>query len=566
MTPKSEHRRSAAPALLLVLVVGLMTLILYQRRSAVNPSVGLPGPNAGQAPTASAPPVAGRQWYVGDGYLASAATPLGRRQDEVAAGQSSQLHVFNPGPEVAQVRVGVYRVTGAPSSFRIAVAPEALVTVDLMSRREIPRNEAFWIAIESDRPVFPQLAHSDHRPWDPVPETLEMAMPQPGPADATFTEWVYPDGFQGGTGSWVETETISLLNPGAATGGATLTFLFRDGRRPLTHHVVLGAARVVAVDLGHLFAAGDPHSPPVVSHDYATRVVSDVPIVSQQTRRARWRGTAFAVGSKTGAPIRASESRRAREWYYGGGWIRRLGVLPRNQHDHTWQLLFSYGLDSTASDVQVQAYPNIGSPDRHTYALRPGQADLQWLHEEPWRARLGVDAAWGLRLTSPGALAANVTTAEYEPWSQGLPGAMSSTALVPGPLATEWWMGVSRHGGSDDEPVEWMAAWQFFNPGTAPVRVTVRFHGARPALLERSVVVGPSAVVRVSGDDVPELAQGQPVVVSAVGDGPFLAHAWLRVGARGVPVTRALASAAGVPISMGPGTPPIGSTRPDARP
>ena len=473
--------------------------------------------------------------------------------------------MFNPGPDLAHVRVVVYRMTAAPSSFSLTAAPGTLDTMDLTGRREIPGNEPFWVVVELDAPVFPQLAHSDHRPWDPVPETLEMILPQPGPADATFTEWVYPDGFHGGTDSWVETETISLLNPGAATGRATLTFLFRDGRRPLTHHVVLRAARVVAVDLEHLFASGDPQSPPVVSHDYATRVVSDVPIVSQQTRRARWRGTTFTVGSKTGAPIRATEIRRAREWYYGGGWIRRLNVLPRDQHDHTWQLLFSYSLDPEGSDVRVQAYPSTGGAEAQTYALRPGQSDLQWLHEEPWRARLGVGAAWELQLTSPGPLAATVTTAEYEPWNQGLPGAMSATPLVPGPLATEWWMGVSRHGGSDDVPVEWLAAWQFFNPSASPVRVTARFHGVRPSSIERTVVVAPGAVVRLSGDDVPEVATGQPMVVSAVGDGPFLAHAWLRVGARGAPVTRALASSAGVPITFGTGTPAVASARADTR-
>jgi len=518
-------------------------------------------PQAGSTSTASARPVAGRQWFVGEGYLPSAPTPLGSCRDEgPAAGQSSHLHVFNPSHGVATVTVSVYRVTGPPSSFRLAVAPNALITVDLMTRREVPRNEVFWIALDADQPVFPQIVRSGHRPWDPVPETLEMVMPQLGPADATFTEWVYPDGFQGGANGWIETETISLLNPTPETGLATLTFLFRNGRRPRTHDVVLPATRVVNVDLSQLFAAGDPVSPPVVSHDFATRIVSDVPIVSQQTRRARWRGTTFTVGSKTGAPIRASESRRAREWYYGGGWIRRLDVLPRDQFDHTWQLLFSYSLDPQGSDVRVQAYPSTGGADAQTYALRPGQSDLQRLHEEPWRARLGVGAAWGLKLTSPGPLAATVTTGENEPWSQGLAGAMSAAPLVPGPLAAEWWMGVSRHGGADDEPVEWLAAWQFFNPGASPVRVTARFHGVRPSPIERTVVVAPGAVVRVSGDEVPGLATGQPMVVSAVGDGPFLAHAWLRVGARGVPVTRALASSAGVPITLGTGTPAMAST------
>ena len=474
--------------------------------------------------------------------------------------ESTHLFVFNPRPREANVQVTISRVTGAPSTFAIAVAPDTLVDVDLRSRRELPRNEPFWIAIASDQPVFPQLVRTDHRPWDEVPETLEMALPQPGPADATFTDWVYPDGFQGGADSWAETETISILNPGAATGRATLTFHFRDGRRPLTHRVSLPAGRVALVDLAHLFVAGDPEGPPVVSNDYATRIVSDVPVVSQQTRRARRRGATLTVGSKTGTPTGVSDSRRAREWYYGGGWIRPLGVLPRGPFDHTWQLLFSYGLAATTSNGRVDTYPAAGGAVAQTIGLGPEQSDLQWLHDEPWRTRLGVGTPWGLKITSEAPLAATVTTAEYEPWSQGLPGAMGAAPLVPGPLGTEWWMGVARHGGADDQPVEWHAAWQFLNPGAVPVRVTVRFHGGQPAVGAHAVVVAPGTIVRLSGNDVPGLTADHPVIVSAVGDRPFLAHAWLRVGARGVPVTRALSSAAGLPISLAADTTAAGPT------
>lgn len=537
------------PAALVVLLVvgGLIAPVLYQQRRA--PSQ-LPGaPLAAQTwpagPAAAAP---GQHWFAGEGYITPGRWP-GGQLDPGAARRTTDLYVFNPGTAMAHVGVTVFQAAVEPRTFRLDVAPDTLAVTDLATRREVRPHAVFWIVVDADRPVLPQLARSDYLPWDPVPETLEMPLPQRGPADGTFTDWVFPDGFQGGADSWTEAETISLLNPGRQLGRATLTFHFRDGRRPRAHAVRLPAGRVTTLDLAHLFRSANPARPPAISGDYATRVVSDVPVVSQQTRRAYARGSMFPLGSKTGAPIRSAESRLAREWYYGGGWIRPLGVLPRDGFDHTWQLLFSTSVDRTGAGARLQVYPNQATADAQPLTLPPDRADLQWLHEDAWRGRLGVDTPWGLRLTSESPVAATVTAAEYGPWSQGLPGAMSATPLVPGPLSTEWWMGIARHGGTDTEPVEWRAAWQFFNPGQSAVRVTVRFHGIRPAP-ERTVVVAPGTVLRLSGDEVPGLPTGRPLMVSAVGDGPFLGHVWVRVGARGVPITRALTSSVGLPIGL----------------
>lgn len=543
--PDTARRRPAALLVLLV-VGGLMAPVLYQLRRTPGQSPGAPRP-AQAAPIDTAPALPGRHWFVGEGDV----TPVERtgRPTSGAARRTTTLSVFNPGTVTAQVRVTVFQTTAAPRTFRLDVAPDTLTETDLAARPDIRPLAVFWVVVDADQPVLPQLVRSDYLPWDPVPETLEMPLPQPGPADGTFTDWLFPDGFQGGTDSWVEAEIISLLNPGPRAGRATLTFRFRDGRRPLVHDVSLPAARVTMVDLTQLFGSPRPDRAPAISGDYTTRVVADVPVVSQQTRRAAWRHSTFPLGSKTSAPIRVADSRQTREWYYGGGWIRPLGVLPRGGLDHTWQLLFSTSVENTDATARLQTYPTRATGEAPPVSLPSDRADLQWLHEDGWRDRLGVDTPWGLRLTSTSPVAATVTAAEYGPWSQGLPGAMGATPLVPGPLATEWWMGLTRHGGADNEPVEWRAAWQFFNPGDTPVRVTVRVHGVRPALTH-AVVVAPGTVLRLTGDDVPGLPAGRPLMVSAVGDGPFLGHAWLRVGARGVPVTRALSSSVGLPLGL----------------
>jgi len=537
-----------------LLVAGaLIAAVLYQLLSTANqPSVGARAGNGAVA--APAAPDVGRHWFVGEAIV-TGEVRAGDDASDGAVRRSAQLHVFNPGALDAQIQVQIYRANGAPRTFRLKVAPDTLSSTDLATRSEIPRGELFWLVLDADRPVFPQVARAEHRPWDPVPDTLDMVLPQAGPADATFMDWIYPDGFQGGGDRWVESETISLLNAGARAGRATLTFQFRDGRPSRTYDVSLPAARLVDIDLSRIFGGSASAPAPEPSGDYATRIVSDVPVVSQQTRRARWRDSTFVVGSKTGAPVRVSESRRARDWYYAGGWIRPLGILPRDRHDHTWQLLFSHSLAPDGGSLLLQAYPDADGVDARTVALPPARSDLQWLHEDPWRTRLGIGNPWGLHLSSASPIAAGITAAEYEPWSQGLPGAMSTTPLMPGPLATEWWLGIARHIATDEAQAEWTAAWQLLNPGTSTRQVTLRFHRESAAPIAHHVTVTPGTVLRVSGDDVPGIATGQPMMVSAMGDGPFLAHAWLRVATRGTAVARALTSAAGVPVSLGPPAP-----------
>ena len=133
-----------------------------------------------------------------------------------------------------------------------------------------------------------------------------------------------------------------------------------------------------------------------------------------------------------------------------------------------------------------------------------------------------------------------------------MPGAMGASNLVSDVHARrrEAWLGVSYHGGSDDQPTDWSAAWQLLNPGRTPIRGTLVFHvdGAKP--ISHEVVVAAGAVARVRGDAVPGLPAGRPFVVMATADHPFAAHAWLRAYARGVTTIRALSSSAGVAVQL----------------
>ncbi len=503
---------------------------------------------AGSEPT-------GHLWFVGEADLRSIMPASVRRADGSAPDVSSQLFIWNPGQESAHVTVRAYSATALPSGTAYVVEGRRLLSVDLATQKDLPRAEPFWLVVEADRPVFPHARHARHRPWDPVPDTLIMVMPHPGPLGPADVAWIYPDGFQGGTESWDERETLTLLNPGTTEAHARLACRFRDGRPARGRDVTVPPERVLVGDVSSLFSEAGGATDDVRG-DYAVLVTSDQPLVSRQTRRATWRGDAHVGGVRPLAPIRVATAMQAREWYYAGGWVRPQPVLPRDPYlDLTWQLLFTHNLDERSPQRVAIRVHDAGGAVRiaEPIAVPPARSDLQWLHRAPWRGTLvPVEAPWALVLKSDGPIASDLVTAEYEPWSQAMPGAMGASALVPGSLTheSEWWLGVAEHGGDDASPADWEAAWQVFNPGDQPVQVTFEFLGVSGGPRQHRVLVAPGAVTRVTGDEVAGLPVGVPFVVRAVGDRPFVAHAWQRVWARGVPGTRALASAAGLPFTL----------------
>ena len=417
----------------------------------------------------------------------------------------------------------------------------------------MPRGAAFWIAVDADRPVFPQLVHRTFRPWDLVPEGVAILTPVPAPLDASHQEWVYPDAFQGGTTRWLEQETVTLLNPWPAPAEARVTFEFRDGRRTRTHDVALPPERVAVVDLSALYPDDGSPLSPALSGDFSIAVSATRPVVTQQTRRLYWRGRKEVTSLSARVPLRRAEVSEAREWYYAGGWTRDLGILPRDgQTDRTWHLLFTYPLGGGAQSAELQPAGSSAAGVPQRLVIASGRSDLQWLHLAPWRDLFSDETPWGFTLRADGPVAPAVTNAEFEAWSQAMPGALSGGNLVSDVAARrrESWLGVAYHGGSDDNPVDWSAAWQFFNPGAEPVRGSLFFHFEDAAPLAHRVVVPPGSVVRVTGDAVAGLPQGRPFMVMATADRPFAAHAWVRTQARGVPTVRAMSNAAGIGIQL----------------
>jgi hypothetical protein len=114
-----------------------------------------------------------------------------------------------------------------------------------------------------------------------------------------------------------------------------------------------------------------------------------------------------------------------------------------------------------------------------------------------------------------------------------------------------WWLGIDQAGGSDDCNVERRLTWHLFNPGQAAARVELSFLGlgaGGPAPL--AVVIAPGAVAVLRDRDVPHLPMDRPFAVVARSDRPICAQTTGRALTRGLPHTRAMYSAMGIPMRI----------------
>ena len=253
-------------------------------------------------------------------------------------------------------------------------------------------------------------------------------------------------------------------------------------------------------------------------------------------------------------------------WYYPGGAVIDRGILPRardeehplSQCDNTWNLLFINNLDDKHEAHATIAFhrPEGAAARSRPIAIPPLKSDLECLHGKPWLGnytRIGEPFAITVSANRP--VVPEVTCAEFEMWSQVMPGAMSAVNLYPGPLKGErtWWLGIAPTGGSDDRPVEWQHSYHLFNPGRSRVNVTMSFLGLqRHRTPTHRVAVGPGAVAVVQSCEVKGLPLHEPVCVRADGDRPFCAQVFVRAFTRGLPHVRAMCSSMGIPMPLEP--------------
>jgi hypothetical protein len=493
----------------------------------------------------------GTLWYVGDGMISG--RPQAAESAVPRAGSSStKLFVFNPGMDDASVRLRFYDLDGPPRTIEMSVGARRILTAELEALDAVPRDRPFWIALESSTPVVPQLRHDNYAGGDGVPEAIVAVAPYPGPLDETT--WLYPDGFQGGTERWYENETITLLNPGEQAVRARLHYVLRESGVEAEEEIEVPAERVAVLNTWERrpTRVGPWGGEVEISGDYATRIEASGPIITQQTRRARWRGRDEVTGARAvmGVPLRGGGHRL---WYLPGG-----EFVPRGVHagEPSWNLLFTHNLDrSWRARVSVgfhTAIGNVGDALRvHVGAQR---SELQWLNRVP---SLAVPSAGGgafaLTLTSDRPIVAELTAAEFEPDGSACPGAMSAVNLYPGPLRNErtWWLGIAETGEREASATSWLQSYFLFNPAreAARVRLTI-FDDAGRTMNPGPIVIAPGAVARLTSSQIAGLPAHRPLAVRADGDAPFAVLVNVRAFRRGAPYTRAMYAMLGLPMSL----------------
>jgi hypothetical protein len=508
----------------------------------------------------------GTFWYVGDGLIWDDLDLRFRRQGNRPLECSCKLLVYNPQRRPAAVTARFYHTDRAPTALAVSVPPRAIESLELSGLDQVPHRQSFWMAVSSDLPVLPQARHEDYTFWDQVPDALISTSPYPGPL-TTETSWVFPDCYQSDpTGPWYELETLTILNPNRRPASVRIRYLLRHADGGAEEEIEVAPERVAQLNVWERRPPpiGHPNGPSVrVSGDYALRIDATRPVIAQTTRRARWSGYPCVIGARStmGFPLRG---RGHTLWYYPGGAVIDRGILPRardeehplSQCDNTWNLLFINNLDDKHEAHATIAFhrPEGAAARSRPIAIPPLKSDLECLHGKPWLGnytRIGEPFAITVSANRP--VVPEVTCAEFEMWSQVMPGAMSAVNLYPGPLRSErtWWLGIGPAGGADDHPLEWAQSYHLFNPGRQPARIRLSVLGlGRRTTPSHVVTVPPGAVALVESTQIAGLPLHRPFVVRASGDRPFCAQVLVRAFTRGLPHSRAMYSMMGVPMTL----------------
>ena len=513
----------------------------------------------------------GQLWYVGDGYIWDTFPTNFQVEPGRPHECSSKLAVYNPQRKPATVTARFYHVDRSPTEVHFQVEAGAIHEVELSRIAEIPHNQSFWIEVQADVPVLPQAMHEDYTFWDPVPDALIGVAPYPGPLEDETT-WVLPDCYQsawradGRKTSWYERELFTILNPNPDSIQVRIRYYLRQQELGAEETIEIPGQRVAALDMWehHPRLIGSPNGPPIrLSSEYIVHLEASAPVLTQTTRRARWTGYEPIIGARglSGFPISDEEYRT---WYYPAGVVRDWQVLPRanpashplTQSDNTWNLLFISNVGDDPVEANVTLYYADGaSATAQPITVPSRKSILECLHGLPWLGTYTrVDEPFALEITAAGSIVPEVCDAEFEMWSQVCPGAMSSVNFYPGPLEDErtWWLGIGRAGGKDDENVEWLQTYHFFNPGNETARVTLSFLGisAEESPLIHTLDLGPGAVALIDSVKVEDLPTGKPFAVRVDSSVPICAQVFVRTFTRGLPHPRAMTSFIGIPMRL----------------
>lgn len=436
----------------------------------------------------------GCEWYGCDNLLRDGMPGLVR--DGHPATGAGWLAIVNPDPEHdADVTITLYasELQTEPLTHAVTASPGRMTLVHLHDVPGLPRNTFFGLGLRSDRPVLPQSTWFEFRPFDLHPDATISKTLYPGPL--TAHEWYFPDGWQGGNPGanmlWYERETLLLLNPSDKEATVTATFYGYGRTADVEFLVAPRRLKVVPLyDIPGLRFRWVPERQTTMV-DFSIRIVSNVPLVPQKTRRAYVQTEASVQGMWTsfGYPYALAEQQQrtgSRLWYYPGGYVQDVGNYPQSEQNMLgWDLFFSFNPDpERATKVSAEFLYEDSPAQTLEFTVEPQCQKLFWLHHTEYQHLTGHNQPYGVIVAADGPLVPHFLRAEYESWLWNSPTAMFGVIPYEGPLTgeTEWWVPEGFWQDREDHPwveQEWL---QILNPGEQDAEVTVRF------LLEGDIV------------------------------------------------------------------------------
>jgi hypothetical protein len=220
------------------------------------------------------------EWYYAEGKLMDnrGGKKIGDHWDS-----GDWLCLLNPGDREAQVTITVFYEDMPPREHTLTIPPRRCKQQPLHA---IPglleHNKQYGVRVRSDVPIVAQETRGEYEPDDPVTNAMGSVILTPGPLTEKDRELYYVDGIILAGGILEESEWLSVLNPNPVEAEIRLT-IFHSHKEPSSYAFTVPAERVRCIKMDDL--------PMVPKNElFSVKIVSSVPVVAEEVRRAYEKG------------------------------------------------------------------------------------------------------------------------------------------------------------------------------------------------------------------------------------------------------------------------------------
>lgn len=191
----------------------------------------------------------------------------------------------------AQVTVTFFYEEEDPREWHTAVPARHCVQILLheIDQSILQWNKHYGVRVRSDVPILAQETRGEYEPGDPATNAMTTVWLQPGPLGDESKDVSYVDGIilADPDHPLLESEWISILNPGDMEAHCDIIFYFMDlDREPAHMAVTVSPQRVKVIKLDDVGLLGKGTVQTGATVFYSVRIRSDVPIVAEEVRRA----------------------------------------------------------------------------------------------------------------------------------------------------------------------------------------------------------------------------------------------------------------------------------------